>query len=206
MRPLRVGLCGVAGAGKDTAGAYLVSLGLKRISIATPIKQVALATVEGFLEGLEGRVDPSIIATLRSLTSQKSVMRKPYQQAGAAGRDADVELWTSSMVRMNDLEDEHQGQGFVCTDIRHPDEAAILKRLGFTIIRIAAEPSICAARLAARDGFYDPSITGHVSETNIVNIHHDILLENNTEEDRERMYRALDGLLTPEPPDHYNQV
>ena len=78
-------------------------------------------------------------------------------------------------------------------DLRYPNEADILNRLGFTLVRIAVTPETQYARVIKRDGRFDPSIINHPTERALDAYAFDATIDNNhTLAD---LYRQLDALV-----------
>jgi len=182
MRQLRVGVIGERGSGKDTVGDYLAQhYNCRKISIATPIKAIVVAAFEA--AGIE--------------TSDKGSLRAPLQEAGLAGRRVDNDLWVRSLVDRHELEELHQGTGFVVTDIRYPNEAAILRSCGFILLRVEASAELRRARSLARgDGSWKDEDSLHVSEVEQRTIVADHLIANDTD-DKTNLYAAIETILAP---------
>jgi dephospho-CoA kinase len=181
MAHQRIAFVGGLRTGKDTAANFLVaSFGFRRISISETVKATVNAAFQA--AGFD--------------TTNKGFMRAPLQDGGLAGRGVDPELWVGSVIRRYRLEDEHQGSGFACSDVRYRNEAELLRKCGFLIVRIAASRETQEARAQIDDGTFDPSVFEHPSETEMTQIVHDVLIENDTPEDRERMFATLTALVT----------
>lgn len=181
MKHPRIAFVGELRSGKDTGASFLAtSFGFERISISAAVK----ATINAAFQA--AGVD----------TKDKGFMRAPLQEGGLAGRGIDPELWIGSLVRRYHLEDEHQGNGYVCSDVRYPNEGDILRKCGFLIVRIEASRETREARARIDDGAFDPSVFDHPSETEMAQIVHDVLIPNDTPEDRERMFATLTALVT----------
>ncbi len=190
MTPLRIALIGERGSGKDAAAHYLTQHGCKQLSIAAPIKAAVYAAFEA--RGID--------------TSNKGEMRAPLQQAGLAARAIDGSLWVRSLIYRHELESPH-GNGYVVTDIRYPNEADMLRRVGFSIVRIEAPEEMRRARCIDRgDGSFREEDALHPSEVEQRSIEADFLVR--TDSDLETFYATLGAIVVAitSPSDEYNHA
>lgn len=143
-----VGLAGYARAGKDTAGAYLVEhYGFQRVSFADPLRAVLLATdplvpVRG--PGPHARcAGPTKTVRLSKLVAEKgwegaktewpehpASVRQLLQRLGTeGGRNViDQDVWVNAALRKL-----KPAGAYVFTDVRFPNEADAIARLGKTV-------------------------------------------------------------------------
>lgn len=135
-QPLLIGLTGRAGAGKDTAGAYLEDqYACCAIALADPIRDMLCALLhhidvdEAWLteRALKERPIPALGLSYRHLA----------QTLGTEwGRDlVSMGLWVHiAAYRVTQIRE--LGSNIVVTDIRFPDEARWLRAMGGTLVRI----------------------------------------------------------------------
>lgn len=135
-QPLLIGLTGRAGAGKDTAGAYLEDqYACCAIALADPIRDMLCALLhhidvdEAWLteRALKERPIPALGVSYRHLA----------QTLGTTwGRGCvSMSLWVR--IAMHRVQQIHaMGSNAVITDIRFPNEAAWLHDMGGTLVRI----------------------------------------------------------------------
>lgn len=144
MTQIIIGFAGRAGAGKTTAALHLVEHhGFERVRFAGPLKAMmrALGCTE---EEVDGALKEAPCALLGGRTP-----RQAMQWLGTEwGRDLIApDLWTRAW--------EHAVAGkprVVADDVRFPNEAATIRRLGGRVIRIVAAGEAPCAGL------------GHISE------------------------------------------
>jgi dephospho-CoA kinase len=192
MHP-RIAFVAPMGTGKSQYAEFLGSTyGLRHISIAEPIKEIGRGLAPLF------RLDPQ----------DKAAMRPMLQGIGAGPRETDPDFWVRAMISKYDLSDSMQGTGYVVDDVRYPNEAEALQRVGFHVIRLEASEAARKARIQKRDGQVDNSVFDHETETAITRIAHDELLMNETEQDLERNFALLAARMAtlqniPSPEDSY---
>lgn len=123
-------LAGAAGAGKDTAGEYLVRHhGFQRVAVADPLKNAMMALFGLSREQLWGQERNTPDARLGRAP------RELYQEFGAACRKIDPDVW----IRLFRQEVEtiiRTGDDVVCTDLRTYDELRAAKAMGGVTWRI----------------------------------------------------------------------
>lgn len=137
-----LGLLGKARSGKDTTAEYLVRrYGYTRVAFADALKAAAVA-VDPIVEvysthwgGAAFRRLSDVVAEVGMETAKNTVpeVRRFLQALGVSMRDhVDPEVWVGAAVRI-----AQQAEGpVVFTDVRFPNEAAALERLGFRLVRI----------------------------------------------------------------------
>lgn len=118
---------GVSGAGKDTAGTYLVERhGYKRVAVADALKETMMTLFGLSWEQLWGearnRPDPRLGRAPREL----------YQEFGSACRGIDPEVWIRPFRTRIETLLSH-GERVVCTDLRTLEELRVVKALGGTV-------------------------------------------------------------------------
>lgn len=138
-----VALIGRAGAGKDTAGEYLVNhFGYTRVAFADKLKDVAAA-----IWGESARTD-----------------RVKLQLLGQYVREIDEDAWVNAALR--DAPDD--GRPIVITDCRYQNEARRLSEEGFGIVRVSADRTVRLERLAANGKLADGTAwERHISEVDL---------------------------------------
>lgn len=171
-----IALKGAKSAGKDTLAALMVQhLGYERQAFADSLKR---ATARGILVAFPG-LDMTEEAVLEYLehskrqdpSSQEGWARPVLQGLGMAGRDLmGRNHWTDRVRFVN---------GVVITDLRLPDEAAIVKKVGGLIWHID------------RPGL--SSVDDHVTETALRGIPSDAIIVNDGSPER-MLDRAVDAL------------
>lgn len=147
--PLIVGLCGLAGAGKDTVADHLCSdHGFERHAFAEPIRDMLTALLDGagidyahlFERRLKEQPVPGIGISGRRL----------MQTLGTEwGRSLDPDLWVrlaACTLGLHDLPASSPiHDRLVLTDVRFPNEAAWIQSLGGTLVRIT-RPGLSAGQ------------------------------------------------------------
>lgn len=169
--PRIIGLSGLAGSGKSTAATYLQSKGYELVKFAGPLKDAmrALGLTDYHIEG-EGKERPCALL-------QGKTPRHAMQTIGTDwGRDLIgphfwVGLWEA---RANEILDS--GGLVVADDVRFPNEAEAIRKLGGRVIRLVGRGGIHGA---------------HASE--VMDWEADAMLANR--EGRDKLYENLDWAL-----------
>lgn len=137
-----IGITGKAGSGKTTAANVLADRGFKKLSFATPLKEIAKAF------GCSGEEDDR--------------NRELYQKLGTdVGRWYDKDIWVKKMAqRILDIEEAsiaYQDQTMiVIDDVRFDNEAMLIKKLDGFVIELKGS------------GYYKSgSLASHASEGGI---------------------------------------
>ena len=121
---LRVGLVGLSGSGKSLAAHYMrLKLGYQEHQIAEPIKDFVREVL-----GLALSLDPL------SNGPRLEPHRRLMQAVSAAAREADEDIFIRALLRRIDCTDPTQK--VVVSDVRYPNEAQLLNRAGFLLLRI----------------------------------------------------------------------
>lgn len=164
--PRIIALCGRKRAGKDTAASALRCFGYKPIAFAEPLKQMLVAFLVG--SGWDHRIAHYTVyegdreKPLDPLNGRS--VRHALQALGTEwGRDLmHPDLWRDATMRAIAAQPDRR---FVVTDMRFPNEAAAVKRVGGIIIRIDRN---------------DPSAMqdSHISEQMIDEIAPDYVIQN----------------------------
>jgi Domain of unknown function (DUF4406) len=158
-----IGLSGYARSGKDTVADYLVdSYGYKKMSFADPMKQ-ALLTLNPTIDvgGTPAALSQAILMGWDDLKAISSDIRPLLQRMGTeVGRNMwGEDFWVNAAL--NSIPD---GSKVVFADVRFPNEAAAIKSLGGTVIRVK------------RDGVGPAN--SHVSETALDDYVFDTVIDN----------------------------
>lgn len=141
IKPL-IGIAGLAGVGKDTAGLYLQDrYGLRRMAFADPVKRL-VAELLGVSVGV-------LESTGKELPIE-GLGRSPrylYQTLGTDwGRNmVHPDLWVRLLSRDYSIVQRQSGlNGVVITDCRMPNEAAWIRQQGGTLVHVtrSAAPSV----------------------------------------------------------------
>lgn len=157
----------LARSGKDTAGSYLVArYGFRRVAFADALKRAAsaLTDMDAFDDDFKHQMTPLGLSGGHILQCLGMALRREF------GDDVFVHL--SLLTELAKL-----CQNVVVTDLRFPNEAATIRRLGGTCVRID--------RNVARDK--------HISERAGAEIEWDYIIPNN--DPVEHLYARLDVLV-----------
>jgi hypothetical protein len=130
-----VGLCGLARSGKDTAAAHLVAeLGYRRIAFADQMR-VALERLDPFVQVGATHMRLTTVLGLRGWDQAKEApdVRRLLQRFGTeVGREMMGEdVWVDMALR-----GVVAGDRVVVTDVRFPNEAAAVRRLGGLVVEV----------------------------------------------------------------------
>lgn len=130
-----IGFCGLAGAGKDTAAAHLVERhGYRRIAFADPMR-VALERLDPFVQIGAAHLRLSHIVAARGWHEAKKEpdVRRLLQRFGTeVGREMMGEdVWVDMALR-----GVAPGDRVAITDVRFPNEAAAVRRLGGIVVEV----------------------------------------------------------------------
>lgn len=128
---LVVGICGAAGAGKDTfADGIRVACAIKdepffRVSLADALKTLATKVFNEGADMFHGREKKEVASELLAFMSPRQVL----QRLGAAGRDVlGDDVWINAAQRKIDAFASNGTRGIVAVpDIRYPNEAEWLR-------------------------------------------------------------------------------
>ena len=140
-KPL-IGIAGLAGVGKDTAGLYLQDrYGLRRMAFADPVKRL-VAELLG--------VSLGVLESCGKELPIEGLGRSPrylYQTLGTDwGRNlVHPDLWVRLLARDYAIVQRQSGlAGVVITDCRMPNEAAWIRHHGGTLVHVtrAAAPAV----------------------------------------------------------------
>ena len=145
----RIAFSGKMGSGKSTAGKILAEYnnqsctmrGLKKmtniVSFADPIKKIA-----------------------RDVFHMKDKDRRLLQIIGATGRALNKNTWTNKLLGVIDAE---KGNDWIVDDVRFPNEANLLKKNGFYIIRLEVSENLRRQRMQKA---YEKDSDTHVANFN----------------------------------------
>ncbi|MFI2242386.1 deoxynucleotide monophosphate kinase family protein [Streptomyces chrestomyceticus] len=139
-----IALMGRARSGKDTVGARLEArYNYVPLAFADPLKDTVL------------EIDPWVVYDLGEFGGKQSIrlsdliehvgwerakdeyyeVRRLLQSTGQSIRDRDPDYWLRLMLSRVDTA-RNLGRPVVLTDVRYPNEADALKRLGFRLVRV----------------------------------------------------------------------
>lgn len=135
--PYLVGLTGYAGSGKDCAAAGLVAAGWTRQAFADPVRSMALA-IDPLVVWPLFSPDPvrlSLLVAKRGwpVAKQAPEVRRLLQTIGTDGVRA--HLGADAWVQAFDLARDRRSDT-VAPDVRFPNEALHIRRMGGIVIRI----------------------------------------------------------------------
>jgi hypothetical protein len=134
-----IGLVGEYGSGKDTAALGLTALGWKRLAFAEPLRE-ALVALDPYID--TGEVRPRLLSDLVAtegwdVAKRRGEVRRLLQRFGTeVGRNCfGPQFWVS---RMHDrlLAASVRGERVVVTDLRFPNEAALIEGWGGKLVGI----------------------------------------------------------------------
>lgn len=133
--PKIIGFAGLAGAGKDTAGAVFVERGYSRVSLAQPMKSMLSRLLRD--RGVAKRdVGKYTDGALKDVPTDYLMGRTPRHALQTLGYEwgrklMDNELWIDTLKRRI----RRSGQAVV-TDVRFADECEAIRDLGGQVFRI----------------------------------------------------------------------
>lgn len=180
-----LGLTGHKCVGKDTTADYLCAqYGFHRLSFAGPLKH-ALADIFGFSDeqlngSLKEVLDPYWQITPREAAQFVGTelfrigLAQRFPQIGA-------NIWTRALGRQIA---QHRAEWpcIVITDIRYPNEADLIKKMGGTLIRILRDT-----------GTHGDALASHLSEVSMDTYPTDLIIRNNSSIDD--LNRAIDLIM-----------
>lgn len=144
-----IGIMGLAGSGKDTAGKWLVdNRGYERVAFADPLKEAALKVdpiVEQRRDVDEEGEEFTYNVGLRWLVEEHGwevvkdtvpEVRRFLQELGASIRALDPDFWIRQALKKAAVVNERSGRPVVITDVRYPNEVAALRKAGWHLVYI----------------------------------------------------------------------
>lgn len=173
---VRIAFTGEMGSGKDFWCDWVADeYGIEKLAFARRIKRIV-----------------DVVFDAIRLPKSKSFRRPAYQLVGNVGRWFPENLWVGFVE--HELED---GVSCVLSDLRFPNEAARLRRLGFLIVRVRTAHFERLQRLKQRDGGHAPATESDRTETAIRDVIADIEVRGearNTDETRAVLRRCVEIL------------
>jgi len=138
-----IGLCGEAGAGKDTAGAYLIKrYGFERRSFAEPVKNSLAAFLNitrWELDALKDDPDARICTQTNAYTKSMNFREALQRYAHHGHREVFGDnFWLDIALPVGGY---YVGRKIVITDVRYQNEVDRINHLGGVIIRIVGRGS-----------------------------------------------------------------
>ena len=142
-----VGLCGLIGAGKDTAGDIFVKYGYVRISFASVLKDI-VAMMFGWdrqmVEGSnpESRVQRDVVDVYWSAVFKRDITPRNMLQTMGTEIMRDhlhTDIWVKIIEKR--IRDKTYGDKVVLTDTRFPNECQMVHELGGQVVRIVRGPT-----------------------------------------------------------------
>jgi hypothetical protein len=134
-----IGLIGKARSGKDSVAKCLIrTRSYTRLAFADPLKEMAIS-VDPYIPtgyGITVRLSSLIADTGWEYAKDNyPEVRRILQHMGQTVREYDDEFWITSMRRkLNNA--EAWNLPVVITDVRYPNEAAMLRARGFKMVRV----------------------------------------------------------------------
>ena len=144
-----IGLCGAAGAGKDTVAAYLkAEHGYATIAFAEPLKMI-VSILTGwpitFVEGSDPEQRPlreTLVHPVYGMTCRRMLQ---FVGTDLFRRQFHKDVWIEAVRgRIRDLAKRNAGP-IVVSDVRFADEALALQEMGATIWRVTRPLPLAAA-------------------------------------------------------------
>lgn len=149
-----IGIMGLAGSGKDTAGKWLVdNRGYERVAFADPLKEAALKVdpiigtrveevwdiVYGEWEDHSYTVEVRLSETVSRIgwdaaKDTFSEVRRFLQELGASIRALDPDFWLRQALATAADVNERFGRPVVITDVRYPNEVDALRDAGWHLV------------------------------------------------------------------------
>lgn len=160
-----VGLCGLAGSGKDTAAAHLVArCGFRRLAFADTLR-TALYALDPYVATADGTHALTDLVDRKGWDEAKKIpdVRRLLQRIGTeVGRDLlGADIWVDMT-----LSGVERGERIVVTDVRFPNEAAAIKARGGIVVEIV-RPEVTG--LAGSNGDHASEAMAFPRDTSIVN-------------------------------------
>lgn len=177
MASIIIGLTGHKQVGKDTIADYLCrTFGFKKLAFASPLKNAA-REIFGFSDAQLYGDQKEIIDPFWNVTPREvlqivgtDLFRLTLPQFIPQIGD---QIWVRAFERQLQQErNQNPNQSFVITDVRYPNEADVIHRLGGILIRVE------------RDTAGEQSFAKHLSETAMNNESCDLLIRNNGSSDQ----------------------
>ncbi|MFI7096421.1 deoxynucleotide monophosphate kinase family protein [Streptomyces lydicus] len=145
---MNIGIMGLAGSGKDTAGKWLVdNRGYERVAFADPLKEAALK-VDPLIEQVDmAFLSPGEAPDVRlseivngwgwaRAKDDAPEVRRFLQELGASIRALDEDFWLRQALKKAADVNETTGRPVVITDVRYPNEVAALRKAGWHLVYI----------------------------------------------------------------------
>lgn len=178
-----IGLCGFARSGKDEVARIL---GWNRIAFADRLKDL-MSEIDPLLRCEAGAYPFSELANIWGghegvkASSAGPSYRRFLQNLGEGTRGVDSSIWVDYGIRQAERF-LRAGHDVAITDVRYPNEARAVRRLGGQLWRI--------------DRMGVGPANGHVSESNVMDFSPDLVIKNNgtLAELRLKVIAARDGL------------
>jgi hypothetical protein len=142
-----IGFCGLAGAGKDTCGDFLIKHGFKRISFATALKDIVAVLFGWNREMLEGRTtnhrwQREVVDPYWSKVFDRPITpRIMLQHVGTdlIRNHLHQDMWVNLLKKQ--ILDNSLGQNMVITDVRFQNEIKMVESLGGQVVRVVRGPT-----------------------------------------------------------------
>lgn len=175
----KIGLIGKIGSGKDTAAQVLINtFGYVPVAFASPLKEMVIEAdpVVHYRTKLDG-VCPVHLSDLlddgRSFEECKREyheVRRSLQRIGQGARKIDPDYWVR-LAEQTISTIEYYQNPIVVTDVRYVNEADMLVRRGFTLVRITRKHPAGMTMEDTRAALHDSetSLDGYVADYTITN-------------------------------------
>jgi hypothetical protein len=205
-QPVLLLMTGSMGAGKSVgADFYVEHRGASRWSRTELMKRLAHAIADSIGDPTEilRRIVPddedrheltySLLDYIATYEPEPGKPRKLYQDITQICQDHDPLCFERELAARID----QAGDAEFCLidDVRSHAAFEFFSARGYRSVRIDAQELVRRQRMKQRDGYLPPEATfTHPSETELVEVNHDHVIENN-EDNPARLYKALDDVL-----------
>jgi hypothetical protein len=119
--------------------------------------------------------------------------RKHFQEIGQFMRTLNPDVWVNYTEQKYFLLKQAGFSNFIVTDLRQMNEYEWLKKNGFVVVKVEAEPEVRIERMKASGDVFDMNALHHPVEQQIKNLPCDYLVTNNTT--LEDLYEQADYIL-----------
>ncbi len=161
-KQLLIGLCGPAGAGKDTVAKHMANCGFTRYTMAMPLKRGLEAMLGIDLDTWDDRVRKEAVIPWLG--------KSPRQVAQTLGTEwgrqhVHPDLWVMLMLRQWDEVRQSRSPRMVVTDVRFDNEAQTIINSGGTVWRVERESVAPVSAHVSEKGISPALIEGVVKNT-----------------------------------------
>lgn len=164
---VKIGIAGGLRAGKDTVAEMLQKL------ISTHYTNDS-TMILGFSDGITGLLEDYVPDVFNG-----GKPRKAYQVVGQTMRQFDKDVWVKKLLETIEVNEMvFPNTHYIIRDIRQPNEAETLRKLGFTIIKVVADRDERIERASDNNDNFTLEDLQHETELAVDEIVPDIVVEN----------------------------